>query len=211
MTDALRYGQLLLKIKKAQLIGLRESTERTGILQGFNNALADTCSCLEVLNGDELTVHILTSGKVKGRRLAQAAYGNKGRAKLLISYRQELGGIRLIEVNGRKLKAAHIELVHCLQSDKQILFVGGLIGLAAKKLKKSGLFFVITVGAILLEKLVCTLVINSYWISGMRGTAYSTEILFRIPQAVILFVAETVCVLLVKKYVLPAVRKNLEK
>ena len=83
----------------------------------------------------------------------------------------------------------------------------GFIGIAAKNIKSYGMYIPLAAVLILTEKLVCTLLINSYWISGMTGNPYLVQLSVRIPQAVILILPELVLAFVSKKYIVPALKK----
>ena len=95
-------------------------------------ALADLgAGAAKLLNGDEARLALLAAGKVERGGLAEAGDRHERRAELAVLGDEELRRIGLIEVDGRKLKAAHIELIDCVQRDEQILLVRGEIRAAA--------------------------------------------------------------------------------
>ncbi len=83
----------------------------------------------------------------------------------------------------------------------------GFIGLAAKRIGKDLSYISVAFLLILAEKIICTLLINSYWLADMYGNPYGVQMLIRIPQAAILLLPETVLAFVAKKYIVPAVRK----
>ena len=73
-----------LHFKKIKLACLRQVAQSTKSLKLLKVGLADLgAGPAQLLNGDKLLAGLLTSGKVKGRRLAKAAYGHKGRGSCL--------------------------------------------------------------------------------------------------------------------------------
>lgn len=85
----------------------------------------------------------------------------------------------------------------------------GFIGIAAERLKGNGIYLTLSAALILTEKLVCTLLINSFWISGMTGNPYLVQLAIRIPQAAILILPELILAFVSKKYIAPALKKAL--
>ncbi len=83
----------------------------------------------------------------------------------------------------------------------------GFIGIAAEKLKGYGTYLTLSAALIIIEKLICTLLINSFWISGMTGNPYMAQLAVRIPQAVILILPELILAFASKKYIAPALKK----
>ena len=87
----------------------------------------------------------------------------------------------------------------------------GTVGLAADRLKSKPLFFLSAVLAVVTEKIICTLLLNTLWLSGITGNPFFSQMVFRLPQVAILFVPEIILVLISKKYILPAVKKTLKE
>ena len=85
----------------------------------------------------------------------------------------------------------------------------GFIGIAAERLKGNAIYLTLSAALILTEKLVCTLLINSFWISGMTGNPYLVQLAIRIPQAAILILPELILAFVSKKYIAPALKKAL--
>lgn len=88
--------------------------------------------------------------------------------------------------------------------------VYGFMGLAADKIQKPLFFAPVAAGGVIVEKLICTLLINSLWISQLSGNPYLVQIAARIPQAAILLMPEIVLAVLVKALVIPRVKKTLK-
>ncbi len=83
----------------------------------------------------------------------------------------------------------------------------GLLGKIAENTEKKFVFSGLALSVVVFEKIVCTLLLNSLWISQLTGLPYFTQLLTRIPQALILIVPETALAVVVKIFVLPKIRK----
>lgn len=83
----------------------------------------------------------------------------------------------------------------------------GLLGIVAIKLQNKAFFTISATLCVLSEKLFCTLLLNSLWISQLTGIPYLTQMAARVPQAVILILPEIVLALAVKLFVIPQVKK----
>ena len=83
----------------------------------------------------------------------------------------------------------------------------GILGVVFSKLKNPFAFSAVAAALVVLEKLLCTLALNSLWISQLSGAPYLSQMAVRIPQAVILSVPEIVLAILVKLFVLPKIEK----
>ena len=78
--------------------------------------------------------------KVYRRRLAKPGYRHKGRAQLAVVGYFELRGARLVEVNGRKVKAAHVKLIYRFKSCEYAVLVGCSILLLTKIIYSAAYF-----------------------------------------------------------------------
>lgn len=83
----------------------------------------------------------------------------------------------------------------------------GTLGYFAPKIKNNFAFCGLASAVVLTEKAVCTLLLNSLWISQLTGTPYFSQLLIRLPQAAILLVPEIALAVVVKIFVLPKIRK----
>lgn len=85
--------------------------------------------------------------------------------------------------------------------------VYGFLGMAANRIDNKFLFTGLSAAAVFTENLVCDLLINSIWLSQLYDIPYSVQLIARIPQAVILFLPETVFAVVVKFFILPPIKK----
>ena len=83
----------------------------------------------EILDGDILLAALAAARQVLRRRLAETRDRHKGRAQRAV-LDKELRRVGMVQVDGQEGKAAHVELVHRLERDEQIVLVGGAVGLA---------------------------------------------------------------------------------
>lgn len=86
----------------------------------------------------------------------------------------------------------------------------GLLGLLAAR-QKNGLFVLSSVSVVLVEKVLCTLLLNSFWLSGITGLPLFTQMYTRLPQAAILFIPEVILALVTKNHIIPPVRRAINK
>ena len=122
--------RIILHFKEIKLIALGHVTQCAKLTESLNMALADLgAGSGKLLGRDKGLAGVFHAAQFLRRRLAQTGDGDKGRAKLLVPHDEEFCGIGLVKVDIRKLKAAHVEFVHGLKSDKQIFLVGGEIAL----------------------------------------------------------------------------------
>lgn len=83
----------------------------------------------------------------------------------------------------------------------------GLLGIAAARVDNKALFAGFATIAVVGEKLLCTLIINSFWISQLTGIPYGAQMAARLPQAVVLVLPELALALAAKAFIIPQVRK----
>jgi ECF transporter S component (folate family) len=83
----------------------------------------------------------------------------------------------------------------------------GLLGLAAARVDSKAIFAGLAVLAVAGEKMLCTLLINSFWISQLTGIPYGAQMAARLPQAVVLLLPELALAVTAKLFIIPQVRK----
>lgn len=72
-------------------------------------------------------------------------------------------------------------------------------------------YFVLRMGlAVLVEQIVCSLLLNTLWISLLYGSPFIPTMLSRIPKCAIMLVAETAIAILIKLSVVSPVKKVLK-
>lgn len=83
----------------------------------------------------------------------------------------------------------------------------GIIGSLDKVIGRSYIFYLTSAFIIFLNETVCTLLVNSFWISRLSGTVYSAVLISRVPKAVAMFFIQLAFVVLIRQYILPMLRK----
>lgn len=86
----------------------------------------------------------------------------------------------------------------------------GFIGMLDRKAKKPIARISLSAVIILAKELICTLALNTLWISILYGTPYEALLITRLPLAAVMFVIQTVSALLICKFILPIIRKVLK-
>lgn len=86
----------------------------------------------------------------------------------------------------------------------------GSLGVIDRKLKSRPLFFIFTPVLLLAKEAVCTVVLNSLWISILYGTAYEAVLVSRLPLAIAMFFMQVICALLIREFILPLIGKILK-
>ncbi len=87
----------------------------------------------------------------------------------------------------------------------------GIIGFAAGRSRRLGIQVTISALLVFLTEIICTLLLNSLWLSFFYSQPYFAKIVLRIPQAVFYLILKTVAALLIVKFVLPPMRKAFRK
>lgn len=86
----------------------------------------------------------------------------------------------------------------------------GLIGPTDRKTQNPVVQISLLAVIILAKELICTLALNTLWISVLYGTDYETMLVTRVPLAAAMFVIQTVSALIICKFILPIIRKVLK-
>ncbi len=89
-------------------------------------------------------------------------------------------------------------------------FMGFIFGVAGKSCKvsaKPALRFLLTFAVLLLGHLIGTLLLNSLWISILYGSPYTAVLITRIPLAAAMTVIQSICSVLIYKFIVPVVNK----
>ena len=86
----------------------------------------------------------------------------------------------------------------------------GLVGVVNNTFKKRGIVIALTATTLLAKELLCSLFLNSLWISILYGTAYKLVLASRIPVSAVMFGVETVSALIICNFILPNIRKELK-
>ncbi len=86
----------------------------------------------------------------------------------------------------------------------------GTIGVAGQKISKNGTFVAVASGLIILKELVCSLLLNTLWISMLYGSDYTAVFASRVPLSAITVVLEIIFALICRASVIPAINKNKE-
>ena len=89
-------------------------------------------------------------------------------------------------------------------------FISGfLFGLI--KIKDSNkAFFFFCLSVFLTEEILCTVVLNSLWISWLFDSPFAPLLLTRIPKAVVMLILEISSAFIIKKYLLKPIRRMLK-
>lgn len=83
----------------------------------------------------------------------------------------------------------------------------GFIGKADEKISSKWWFALLTFGIVFINQAVCSLVLNTLWISWLYSSPYLPNILVRLPEAAAMLVVETAAAVIIKGTVLPPVKK----
>ena len=87
--------------------------------------------------------------------------------------------------------------------------VFGLIGYFAGKEQKRTTFILLAVSLLVLKETVCSLLLNSLWISLIYGSPFTAVLISRIPLSAITLVLEVALAIVLKEFLIPKVRKEL--
>ena len=87
----------------------------------------------------------------------------------------------------------------------------GVIGLADRKFERKIIVTAVMVAAIFITEFVGSLLLNSLWLTVMYGMPYSAELLLRLPEAVAFFIVKIAAALLLRRFVLPVMRKSFNR
>lgn len=87
--------------------------------------------------------------------------------------------------------------------------VFGAVGIIAKKSKSFTVFLSAAALLLILKEGICSLVLNSLWISILYGTPYTAVIISRIPLSAVTLVLEVAFALVLKKLLIPRLKKEI--
>lgn len=84
----------------------------------------------------------------------------------------------------------------------------GVLGIAAKKIKSTPKFIALCIAVIVVKEVVCSLLLNTLWISMLYGSPFFTVFVTRIPLSAVTAVLETLFAVIVKASIIPALTKE---
>ncbi len=87
----------------------------------------------------------------------------------------------------------------------------GLCGKAAEKIKGNLRFILSAAVIIIVKEIICSLLLNSLWISFLYGNSFGVLFVTRLPLSAVTVVLETLFALVVKAAVLPPVKRAINK
>ena len=87
--------------------------------------------------------------------------------------------------------------------------VFGLVGGFAGKEQKRSTFILLAVVLLVLKETVCSLLLNSLWISLLYGSPFTAVLISRTPLSAITLVLEVAFAIVLKEFLIPKVRKEL--
>lgn len=83
----------------------------------------------------------------------------------------------------------------------------GFIGKLDEKITNRWFFALSALGIVFINQSVCSLLLNTLWISVLYSSPYLPNILVRLPEAAVMTVVETAAATIVSKTALPPVKK----
>ncbi|MBO5873231.1 MAG: folate family ECF transporter S component [Clostridia bacterium] len=83
----------------------------------------------------------------------------------------------------------------------------GTIGIASEKVKKGWLFLIVSFGLITLSELVCSLALNSLWITILYNSPYFATVLSRVPVSAVTVVLGTLLCLFLRQTIISPLKK----
>lgn len=83
----------------------------------------------------------------------------------------------------------------------------GIIGRLDEKIGNKWLFALSAFGVVLTNQAVCSLILNTLWISLLYSSPYLPNILVRLPEAAVMTVVETAAAVIIRGTALPPVKK----
>ena len=86
--------------------------------------------------------------------------------------------------------------------------VYGLVGLIDRVFKKNWQFLIASLLLFAVTEFIGSWLLNSLWLTILYGMPYKAELLLRLPEAVVFFVIKFVFALLIRRFILPIMRKN---
>lgn len=87
----------------------------------------------------------------------------------------------------------------------------GVIGVLANKTKGRWVFAALCTVILAFKELVCSLLLNSLWISILYGSEYTAVLISRIPLSLATLVLEIIFAVICKASLIPAINKNKER
>ena len=85
----------------------------------------------------------------------------------------------------------------------------GILGKIAAKEQKRATFIALAIFLLGIKESVCSLILNSLWISLLYGSPFTAVALSRIPLSVITLVLEVAFAIILKEFLIPKVKKEL--
>ncbi|MBO5200250.1 MAG: folate family ECF transporter S component [Clostridia bacterium] len=86
----------------------------------------------------------------------------------------------------------------------------GLMGTAAHRMKGRWSFLGMAAVIITVDELVCSLLLNSVWITLLYGSPYIPTMVSRIPKAAIMLLLQVPVAFIIKQFVYPPVKRMLQ-
>ena len=85
----------------------------------------------------------------------------------------------------------------------------GCVGIIAKKCNNRWVFLSLAALFLVLKEGICSLLLNSLWISILYGSPYAAVLISRIPLSAVTLVLEFVFALVLKKLLIPRLKKEI--
>lgn len=96
-----------------------------------------------------------------------------------------------------------------------VAFLGGvffgLCGLADRKIRGFWPFILIASALLIIKETVCSLLLNSLWISILYGSPYGAVLISRIPLSAVTVVLEIAFTVVMRLFILPPIKKEMER
>ena len=85
----------------------------------------------------------------------------------------------------------------------------GFVGIAAKKQIRFSAFLLTSAVLLFLKEVVCSLLLNSLWISLLYGSPYIAVLISRLPLSAVTLALELLFALLLRKTIIPKIKKEI--
>lgn len=85
----------------------------------------------------------------------------------------------------------------------------GLVGKVARKEKGRVRFLLLAVLLLAIKELICSLVLNSLWISILYGSPFTAVVWSRVPLSAVTLVFEVFLAFVLRESVIPAIKKEI--
>ncbi len=86
----------------------------------------------------------------------------------------------------------------------------GAVGICGRKIQNKWVFLGVSALLIVIKELICSLLLNSLWISILYGSEYIAILISRLPLSAVTVVLEIVLAVVCRASVIPAINKNKE-